>query len=87
MNQKQKALRKVQQYEFVVVELNEYLDTHPEDMQAVREMEKYVKLAKDAHDAYVKQYGCPLWVEEATAENGKWNWVSDPWPWELQEVE
>lgn len=83
MTERQKALKMVQTYEFMLVELNLYLDTHPEDTQAFELFERYRKLAKEARDCYVQKFG-PLYAEQGEMVDGKWNWVCDPWPWEVK---
>ena len=83
MTDREKALKLVQTYDFMLVELNLYLDNHPEDEKAFECFEHYRKLAAEARECYVKKFG-PLSAVQGELVNGKWNWVNDPWPWEVK---
>ena len=69
--------------DFVVKELNLYLDTHKNDRQAFEMMCKMIALKKSAHEKYVQMYG-PITVAD-TAMCDSFNWLNDPWPWEYCE--
>ena len=68
--------------DFVIKELNLYLDTHKEDQEALALYRNYIKLAKDGRKRYEEVYG-PLQVDDA-GETGGWNWLNSPWPWEYE---
>jgi spore coat protein JB len=77
---RQTLLRRVQMYEFAVVEAGMFLDSHPENQQALNYHNKYSQLLRDAKAEYCKRFG-PL--EQSTGEKlDRWNWVDDPWPWD-----
>ncbi len=65
---------------FVVQELGLYLDTHPEDREALRYFTEYAALLKQGKETFTSRYG-PLRQVQVTAEDG-YTWVGDPWPWE-----
>jgi spore coat protein JB len=65
---------------FVVQELGLYLDTHPEDREALRYYTEYAALLKQGEETFTARYG-PLRQMQVTLEGG-YNWVGDPWPWE-----
>ena len=71
-------LRKIQEYNFAIVELALYLDTHPEDQKAICLHKEYSKKLKDLSDKYQKVYG-PLTIKYPC---NKWRWLEEPWPWE-----
>lgn len=66
---------------FAMSELGLYLDTHPNDLEALKLRNKYVKLYKEAQQAYEQQYGP---ISHATVMEGKYTWVHSPWPWEVR---
>ena len=66
---------------FAMGELGLYLDTHPDDMEALQLRNNYVKMYKEAQKNYEKQYGP---ISHATAMDGKYTWVQSPWPWEVK---
>ncbi len=79
---RQSLMKRVQMYEFALVEAGLFLDTHPNDQQALQYHSKYSKLLQDAKAEYVKRFGElePQAPEGAT----RWDWVDNPWPWDLE---
>lgn len=75
------ALVELMALDFAVKELNLYLDTHPEDQEALSLYASYIKLAKEGRETYLAQYG-PLNSEDLTLSDG-YTWLKGPWPWEL----
>ena len=64
---------------FAINELGLYLDTHPDDSEALTLYTKYVQLFQEGRSRYESMYG-PLQQTEVT-EAG-YTWLNDPWPWE-----
>lgn len=82
MNESRKALmRKIQQYDFVLKELQLYLDTHPNCSNALAAYEKYARLSRDAKNEYNSRF-CPI-TAEYSANSNHWQWVDEPFPWEV----
>ena len=75
------ALVELMALDFAVTELNLYLDTHPQDQEALGLYASYIKLAKEGREKYTAKYG-PLDSAELLLEDG-YTWLNDPWPWEL----
>ena len=75
------ALVELMALDFAVKELNLYLDTHPQDQEALSLYASYIKLAQEGHEKYISQYG-PLTSENLVLSEG-YTWLNDPWPWEL----
>ena len=75
---KMKMLKEIKCLEFAIVELAEYLDTHPNDEKALCLHNKYCKELKELKDIYQKIYG-PLTINYPC---NKWRWLEEPWPWE-----
>jgi spore coat protein JB len=77
-------LRRIQQLEFALVELNLYLDNHPTNRKAIDDFnsfqEDYMRLKKE-YEAKFRMF--------ANFGNSKadpsWSWVDEPWPWERGE--
>ena len=65
---------------FVVQELGLYLDTHPEDREALRYYTEYTALLKQGEETFMARYG-PLKQTQVSLEGG-YDWIGDPWPWE-----
>lgn len=65
---------------FAVNDINLYLDTHPQDREALEYFNHYRELRMQALKEYESKFG-PLTIDTATPE-GKWLWSTQPMPWE-----
>lgn len=74
------ALKKLMAYDFMQLELNLYLDTHPCDQRALNEFHKVNKKAIELRKLFEERYG-ELTTSSAMS-NEKWSWIESPWPWE-----
>ena len=74
-------MTQIYEYSFAVDDVLLYLDTHPEDQEALA----YYKNMKDAREAavsaYENQFG-PLTKDGVKDCVDYWVWVNSPWPWE-----
>ena len=70
----------VQNIAFAIQELALYLDTHPDDGEA---LEMYRDFQRQYHDAGIKyaQTIGPL-NHQQPIKDKKYTWLCDPWPWE-----
>ena len=77
-----KLLKEISLVDFAVVELNLYLDTHPDDADAVAYIKQYITILNRLKEEYASQYG-PLTVCTATFNDCEtWKWARMPLPWE-----
>jgi spore coat protein JB len=75
-------MEQLQAVDFVLVELNLYLDTHPEDLEAINQYNHYVKERKKLKKAVEAIYG-PLEHFGHSYSGYPWQWNDSPWPWQL----
>lgn len=77
-------LYRLQAVQFSLVELQLYLDTHPNDTVAKQQYTKYSDYVREFIPLYEKQFG-PLF-QYGISDDFKGNspWVNEPWPWELE---
>ena len=75
-------LHELQALGFALVELGEYLDTHPDDCEAVELFHSYAALYQKGAAEYEAACG-PLTQRSSTGENCRYDWLKDPWPWDL----
>ena len=80
-SERENLLNQWQQYNFALVDLNLYLDTHPNDSNALKLYQNYLNITKKIGDKYEEMYG-PLTTDSNTASKNGWNWIRSPWPWE-----
>ena len=83
VNQKEKPitpLSELQVLGFAIQELALYLDTHPEDREALKVYQDYQKMYNHYRTEYLKKRG-PLNHSQETGSE-QYMWLDDPWPWE-----
>ena len=78
-NQEQ-AMQTVRETGFALIDINLFLDTHPNDEKAMDYFNKYQQMHKEARREYEENFG-PLTANAVDTCNG-WTWTQDPWPWE-----
>lgn len=72
----------INEVSFAVDDILLYLDTHPNDKDALSFFHDNVSKRIVAMKYYASQYG-PLTVDAAhDNESCSWKWVEQPWPWE-----
>lgn len=74
-------LSELQVLAFAVQELALYLDTHPEDTEALELYRQYQEMYQKCSIAYQKDIR-PL-NHTAPNQDSAYAWLNDPWPWEF----
>ena len=74
-------LSEVQVLAFAVQELALYLDTHPEDLEALELYRQYQELYRKCAQAYQVDRR-PL-NHTTPGRDDEYAWLDDPWPWEF----
>jgi spore coat protein JB len=74
-----KMLKEIMALDFMAIELNLYLNTHPYDQKALMIFVNTAQRAKMLRDNYESMYG-PLTA--AASNSFPWPWIESPWPWE-----
>lgn len=76
------VMKNIYELGFVLVETMLYLDTHPNDLEALGYYAKMRDKYKLATEKYTQLYG-PLQFTDVNNEN-YWTWVATPMPWEVE---
>jgi spore coat protein JB len=76
-------LRKIQEMEFVAIELNLYLDTHPEDVDALNDFNCAVEVLRKHKKKYEEEFGPFSNFGSGGYSDAPWQWIRGPWPWEM----
>ncbi len=79
-NKREELLLNVLRYDFVLTELNLYLDIYPKDRNMINLYNQYLEEKKRACFEYTKNFG-PLTLD-GQSNNNSWSWLQSPWPWE-----
>lgn len=80
-NEKETLLFQVLQYNFALTDLNLYLDTHPNDSEAISLYNQYLAIKKQMLDKYESMYDS-LTLNSDYLGTNTWKWKNNPWPWE-----
>jgi spore coat protein JB len=80
MNNREQLLREICVVDFVLVELTEYLDTHPCDTEAMDYFNHYLLIKNQMMKTFAQKY-YPLTKEYAESSK-EWRWGAAPLPWE-----
>ncbi len=80
-NERMRDLYKLQEMAFAAHDINLYLDTHPNDSNAIRLYNEYNKQEKMLNDAYERKYGPVDLSDNEGLSMTPWAWIKEPWPW------
>lgn len=76
-------LKRLQEMEFVAIELNLYLDTHPGDVDALNDYNCAVEMVRRLMAEYEESYGPLMPFGMQSSKGHHWQWIEGPWPWEM----
>lgn len=79
---KEEMLRELTALDFYAVDLHLYLNTHPDDREALNKYNAVVSRANALRSEYERMYG-PLSSYRSVSKY-PWQWIDDPWPWQYQ---
>mgnify|MGYP000182085173 FL=1 len=69
-------------YSFAVDDAKLFLDTHPEDEDALAYFYEFSRMRNQALKEYAKNFG-PLTIDTVTDScSDNWDWIDSPWPWQ-----
>jgi spore coat protein JB len=78
----QALLLEIMELQFAAIDLNLFLDTHPDEMQALVLFDQINQQLEMAVSNYERMYG-PLTASGQIPGRNRWDWVEGPWPWEM----
>ena len=73
-------MKKIHELEFAVTDLNLYLDTHPENTEALKMLTQLSATLKSMKYEYAQKCG-PIVVTDVS-DNTPFEWVQGKWPWQ-----
>lgn len=79
---RESLLKQLMALDFMAVDLQLYLNTHPNDKNALMRYNSIVSQAHMLRHAYENLYG-PLSSFRSFSKY-PWQWINDPWPWSYQ---
>ena len=83
MTEREVLLKRVQVLDFALNDAALFLDTHPDDADALAYYKEHLELRAVAAQDFELQFG-PL--AKGSYDGGpRWKWVDGPWPWQMEE--
>lgn len=73
-------LKKITELDFFIVDLHLYLNTHPDDTEAIDMYNNCVDQVKELREEYNKIYG--MLLMNNSKSKSPWQWIDNPWPWQ-----
>ena len=80
MSEREALLKKLSAYAFAAYDWNLYLDTHPDDEQAIKIFRSMSDKANELCNEFESKFG-PI-TAESTPISDTWTWLNNPWPWD-----
>lgn len=81
MNERGQMRRRISAVDFALFELVLFLDTHPDDIRAMKMREQYMKKREELVAEYESRFG-PYVVTTDDVTGDQWTWIDNPWPWD-----
>lgn len=83
-SERERMLENIGMVDFVVVEMTEYLDTHPDDRNALEYFNHYNRLNNKMKAEYAAKFG-PLTLADSEPYQKEWRWGMEELPWEVRD--
>ena len=80
-NEKEDMLYKISEVCFAAHDINLYLDTHPNDVNAINLYNEYNNMSNELIASYERKYGPINLSDNIGLEKTPWAWINKPWPW------
>lgn len=81
MSERGQLRRRISAVDFALFELVLFLDTHPDDVRAMRMRDQYKKKRDELVAEYESHFG-PYVVTADDVTGDQWTWIDNPWPWD-----
>lgn len=85
MSDREHLKRKIHQYDFSILEAELFLDTHPNCRKALSVLKELRAQRAALIKAYEENFGTYVVTSADAGNDGCWDWIDSPWPWELKE--
>lgn len=80
-SEKKELLLEIMKNDFILVDLQLYLDNHPNCSAALEDFNQFSRISMELKEQYHRMYG-PLINFGYMDSEIPWQWIDEPWPWE-----
>lgn len=81
MDNRATMMHRIKAYDFAIVEMNLFLDTHPNDCEALTLFKMYQDKRCQLISEYEAMFG-PYIETVNDVQGDAFTWICDPWPWD-----
>lgn len=81
MDNRAAMIQRIKAYDFAILEMNLYLDTHPDDCQALSLFQMYQQKRAQLIEEYESMFGPHIKTVD-DVQGDTFTWINDPWPWD-----
>ncbi len=81
MNQEE-LLKSLMELDFIAVDLGLFLNTHPDDSDAIAAYNQVITAADTVRMKYEETFGPLCSFRSYAANTQAWQWMENPWPWQ-----
>ena len=74
-------LKKLSILDFIAVDMHLFLDTHPNDTEAIEKYNSIIQEADSLRYEFEEMYG-PLCSYRSMSPENEFKWIDCPWPWQ-----
>ncbi len=85
MNEKREMKKRIDALAFAIHEMVLFLDTHPENKQAMDMLRDFRRRRREAIANYESKFGCFVETTADVNPTDYWHWLDSPWPWEKED--
>lgn len=78
---RENLLKRLTMLDFMAVDMQLFLDTHPDDTNAIAKYNSIIREADNLRAQYEKTVG-PLFSFRSYSQTENFQWIDNPWPWE-----
>ncbi|MCI8553427.1 MAG: spore coat protein CotJB [Clostridiales bacterium] len=83
MSDKNRLLQRIHAYDFTILELGLFLDTHTDNARALSARQQAQAERAELVCEYEEKYG-PYILTSDDVAGDRWSWVDHPWPWDYR---
>lgn len=78
---RENLLKRLTMLDFMAVDMQLFLDTHPDDTNAIAKYNSIIREADNLRAQYEKSVGS-LFSFRSYSPTENFQWIDNPWPWE-----
>ena len=79
---REELLKKLSELDFIAVDLGLYLNTHPNDSEAIQAYNQVITAADAVRMKYEEAFGPMCSFRSYASDTQDWQWKNNPWPWQ-----